>query len=169
MSEAATTGTGQTITAEVAAKLLMIEPPQFQECVRKGWITAVESGRYPWIGVVQGYIRFVRSKLVPEDEIRRARKREIDLRVAEKERTVIPVTDHRAVIAEGFAGLQAELHGIGGRVTSDAALGEAIRVEIESALHRAADRLDQAAAKLGVPGEPSEDATSTGEAERAAE
>jgi hypothetical protein len=137
----------------------MITPPEFKQLAQKGWVTALDHDRYPLVAVVQGYLRFVRAELVSDNDIRLARKREIDQRVAIKERGLFPVADLQTLLAEGFGGLTAELAGIGQRIAdlgvSGGELAEAIRAELENALHRTADRLDQAAARLQLPVESS--------------
>ena len=146
---------GSLISGAVATQLLEITPPQFRDCVSRGWIAAAGRDRFTIVSVVQGYLRYLRSELLPEDEIRRARKREIDQRIAIKDKTLIPVGEHRAIATEAFDALRVELALVGPRVgAGDATLAEAITTEIEGALQRAADRLDEAARRLGVPVEP---------------
>jgi hypothetical protein len=162
---------GSLIPGAVAAQLLEVTPPQFRDCVTRGWIAAAGRDRFTIVAVVQGYLRYLRNELLPEDEIRRARKREIDQRIAIKDKTLIPVVEHRAIAGEALDALRAELALVGPRVTADPALSEAITTEIEGALQRAADRLDEAARRLGVPVEPTPAAaaaaTAAGDAERA--
>jgi hypothetical protein len=67
-----------------------------------------------------------------------------------RERTLIAVANHEAIVGEAFGALQVEL----ARVTSDPVLAEAFKAKVVSALFRAADGLHQAAARLGAPGDP---------------
>src|SRR3974390_2918418 len=106
-------GGGSLITSAVATQLLEITPPQFRDCVSRGWIAAAARDRYTIVAVVQGYLRYLRSELLPEDEIRRARKREIDQRIAIKDKTLIPVAEHRAIAGEALDALRAELATVG--------------------------------------------------------
>jgi hypothetical protein len=158
MAQGQEQSSGLVVTSAQAAQLLMITPPEFKQLAQKGWVTALDHDRYPLLAVVQGYLRFVRAELVSDNDIRLARKREIDQRVAIKERALIAVADHQMIIAEGFGGLVAELAQVGQRAAglqlTGGELAEAIRADIENALHRTADRLDQAAARLGLASEP---------------
>jgi predicted transcriptional regulator of viral defense system len=57
-----------TISADVAAKLLMVTPEWIRRLSKDGWIAKTERGRYRVVDVVQGYIRFLK------DEARRSSK-----------------------------------------------------------------------------------------------
>ena len=53
--------------AETIAKLLMITVRRLQQLHQEGWIPKHERGRWPLVGAVQGYIRFLRDRHVGDD------------------------------------------------------------------------------------------------------
>ena len=50
-----------TITAEQAGALLMISQQRVRQLVRDGYIPRTARDAYPLVGVVQGYLRFLRD------------------------------------------------------------------------------------------------------------
>jgi hypothetical protein len=46
-----------TITADVAARLIMVESGAFDQLVRRGWFKPVSRHRYRLVDVVQGYVK----------------------------------------------------------------------------------------------------------------
>jgi hypothetical protein len=72
-------GRARAITAEMAARLLMISPGRFEELVAAGWIPKPTRRQFDYVEVVQGYLHQLhepdsappwakRNALVDEDE-----------------------------------------------------------------------------------------------------
>jgi phage terminase Nu1 subunit (DNA packaging protein) len=52
-----------TITADVAARLIMVEPGAFDQLVREGWFKPVSRLRYKLVDVVQGHIKSMQHEV----------------------------------------------------------------------------------------------------------
>ena len=91
-----------------AARLLMISEERIRQLVKQGFIPKPEKrGFVQLVGAVQGYLRYLKdderrsAKSAADSRVRDARALEIELRIAERSRELIPVEDDR----EGPAGL----------------------------------------------------------------
>jgi hypothetical protein len=88
------------ISAANAAKLLLLSPERIRQLVKAGYIPPpVSHGQYYLVGAVQGYIRFLKdeerraSKSQADTRVRDARAQEIEVRIAEKTRELIPLSE----------------------------------------------------------------------------
>jgi hypothetical protein len=133
------------ITASQAAKLIMVTPQWLRQLVAKGYVPKAAKGLYPLVGVVQGYIRWLKdeerrtSKVQAESGLKAARQREVELRIAEREGRLIDLDDVDNFFAHNTSVFRAELEGIPAAVTRDLAL----RKEIEQALNGAISRFQR--------------------------
>lgn len=60
--QAQSAGQTGTISGEQAARLLMISAERVRRLVNAEYITRAGVGRYPMVGVLQGYIRFLKNE-----------------------------------------------------------------------------------------------------------
>jgi len=60
-------GVGATYPGPVLAQLLDITPRRLQQLAREGVIPRDQRGRYDLVGVVQGYVRYLRSRAIAGD------------------------------------------------------------------------------------------------------
>lgn len=110
-----------TITAEVAAKLIRLKERRFYQLVSEGWIKKP----YTVVSVVHGYLDFKedaekRAQLKAADnEVRRARAREIELRTAKSERELVPAEEADALVQMIVGQITAKLQGLPARYTRD--------------------------------------------------
>lgn len=150
------------ITRETAAKLLMLTPRHIARLVADGWIKKSADDRYTVVGCVQGYIGYLkdesrrnsqRSAVTEKDA---ARTREIELRIAMRERTLVGVDEAQVVCDAVIGAVRAEVDGLPARMRRDRALREELQKLLDGILIRAADRLDQEMRALRQGVAPSE-------------
>lgn len=144
-----------TISAADAAKLLGLTPERLRQLAREGAIPKAGRGRYPLVAVVQGYIRFL---LDPERRAVRtadatglanARRREVELRIAEREARLIETEDVEAAFAHLMRVYREETSDIGATVRGrDPAIATALIAGVEAAASRAERRFAEAVAKI---------------------
>jgi hypothetical protein len=149
------------MSAESASKLLMITRQRIAQLVREGFIPAPASrGAYHVVGTVQGYIRFLKdeerrtSKTQAESKVRDARAREIEIRIAEKTRDLVPMDEAMNAVDYVFGLLKTELVSMPARITRDLALRRQIEDELDGTLARATGRVAQAGLALRAGRDP---------------
>ena len=142
------------VSAETAAKLLMMSDRHLRQLVADGWIQKNGDSKYTVVGAVQGYIRYLK------DEARRgmgnqaknrtsdARAREIELRISKQERTLIPIEDAIASIQFAVGAVRAELEGAAASITRDRELRNRIQDTHDGILKRATQRIEREADAL---------------------
>jgi len=134
-----------------AARLLMISDERVRQLQKQGYIPrAPKRGVVPLVGAVQGYLRYLKdeerqsSKSAAASRVTDARTREIELRIAERQRDLIPQEDARAVIGEMAAMLKAEFVGLPARVTRDLDLRRTLEQEVDDSFARLAASAERA-------------------------
>lgn len=147
----ASSSPGTLVSLDLAAQLVMVTPRWVQKLAKDGWIPKAERGQYSLIGVVQGYIAFLKdearraSKSAADSRVRDARAREIELRVARQQADLISYVDHVAILDEILGHIRAEMEGAPARLTRDRGLRDELKEIIHDALDKASRRLRQAA------------------------
>ena len=122
------------ITLEQACRLVMLSNERIRQLVKDGYIPKPAKNSYPLVGVVQGYIKFLRdedrrsSKTAAESGLKAARQKEVELRIAERSRDLIDVREHSDIVDEMAGMFVAGLSALPARVTKDMAM----RREIEA-------------------------------------
>ena len=130
---------GDQITIEVAARLLMLSGERVRQLVKAGYIPLPTRGRTTIVGAVQGYIRFLKDearKNTKSEAASRAvdaRAREIDLKIAERRRELIPLTDALLAMDILVGETNAQLAGLPARITRDLTLRREIEARIDEA------------------------------------
>ncbi len=148
------------ITTAQAATLLMVSDQWIRDLSKKGYIPKPENGVVPLVATVQGYIRWLKdeerrtSKTAAASRVQDARAQEIELRLAREKKDLIHFDDSFAAIDLVFGLLRPELSGVPARVTRDLQLRRDIESEIDGALERACDRLEQARANIAAGRDP---------------
>ena len=134
-----------------AARLLMISDERVRQLQKQGYIPrAPKRGVVPLVGDVQGYLRYLKdeerqsSKSAAASRVTDARTREIELRIAERQRDLIPQEDARAVIGEMAALVKAEFVGLPARVTRDLDLRRTLEQEVNASFARLAASAERA-------------------------
>ncbi len=93
-----------TLTVREAAHILKMSPERVRQLARDGWIPREAKGFYPTVGTVHGYIDFLKDEArrsqqnVSANRARDARAREIELRIAQAERTLIAMEEAQFVM-----------------------------------------------------------------------
>lgn len=161
MSEEKPTGS-DLITLEVAGRLLMIGPERIRQLNKAGYIPIPKRGFTTIVGAVQGYIRFLKdedrkqTQTGAAERARDARAREIEQKIAERDRKLIPIEDHELAM-DLFAGVViGELDGQAARITRDMALRRLIEADVHGAKIRIAAALEKgnAFARTGREADP---------------
>ncbi|ELT51006.1 hypothetical protein [Brucella intermedia] len=142
-----------------AARLLMISEERIRQLSKAGYFPRPSRGKVPFVGVIQGYIRSLRednkntSKTAADTRVRDARAEEIQIRIAEKKRELIPIDD--AIAAQDFllGVVVAELSGLPARVTRDVPTRRLIEKELDAARNRMASALRTCSASLETGGD----------------
>ena len=138
-----------------AARLLMISDERIRQLTKQGYIPRVEKrGVVQLVGAVQGYLRYLKdderrsSKSAADSRVRDARALEIELRIAERSRDLIPLEDALADMAEFAAAVRSELAGLPARLTRIMDERQKIESEVDGVLTRLSERAAQKAATL---------------------
>lgn len=140
-----------------AGDLIGKSPQWIRRLVADGYIAKQPGGGVLKRDVFVGYIRFLTdegrraTKVQAESRVRDARAREIELRIAEREKRLIEITDMEEVIDEFSGMLRAELSGLPARVTRDLVLRRTIERAIDDILTRLAASVRQARDRLQPP------------------
>ena len=94
-----------------AARLLMISEERIRQLVKQGYVPKSEKRGYvQLVGAVQGYLKYLKederrsTRSAADSRVRDARALEIELRIAERTRDLIPLEDALTDMAE-LAGL----------------------------------------------------------------
>lgn len=152
-------GRGQLITSGLAARLLMVSPERVRQLSKEGWIEKQGRDQFYLVDVVQGYIRFRNdserraTKSAAANRVSDARAREVELRIAERERRLVELSEMIALADKLVGMFRAELSGLPARVTRDLQ----IRRTIETAINDILDRIaDAATASAGMVAEGSD-------------
>lgn len=131
------------ITAEQASALLMISQQRIRQLVRDRYIPRTGRDAYPLVGVVQGYLRFLRdddrrsSRSASATSLNDARRQEIERRIAEREAALVDIDEARGLYSELTGQIDKTLAALPGRCSKDPATREAIAAQcdaIQSAL-----------------------------------
>lgn len=150
---------GDAISFEVAGRLLMIGPDRIRQLVKAGYISKVRPAHTTIVSAVQGYIRFLKdedrknTQKGAAGKATEARTREIELRIAERKRDLIPQDDAKAAVTQLAATVKAEFTGLPARWTRDMAERRRLEQEIDASFERIADALESAKTALATGGD----------------
>lgn len=162
---AASSAESGTISTEVAARLIMVGPERVRQLAKQGWIKKVGRDRYRVVDAVQGYINYLKdeqrraSKTASASRVQDMRAREIELRLAREDRTLIETEEAISFVSDALGKLRAGMVGLAARVTRDLPTREKIETEIDAEFKRAAESFKQEAAALRSGGGPLDAAT----------
>jgi hypothetical protein len=138
-----------------AARLLMISEERIRQLVRQGHVPRSDKRGYvQLVGAVQGYLRYLKdderrsARSAADSRVRDARALEIELRIAERSRDLIPIEDALTAMAELAGMVRSELAGLPARLTRIIDERQRIETEIDGVLSRLAERAAQKAESL---------------------
>jgi len=127
-----------TITAAQASTLLMISQQRVRQLVRDGYIPRTERDAYPLVGVVQGYLRFLRdderrsSRSASAANLNDARRQEIERRSAEREAALVDVDEARGLYSDLTGEIVKTLAALPARCSKDPATRNAIATQCDA-------------------------------------
>ncbi len=146
------------VTPGQAAALLLMSTERLRQLARTGHIPKAEAGTYPLVGVVQGYIRFMRdddrrsSRIAAESGLKAARQDEIEMRTAERRRNLVGRPEAELAMETVVELITDGLDGFAARVTNDGPTRCEIERHLHSAIHRIEDQLDAGRVALATGG-----------------
>ena len=117
-----------TISLALAAKLLMLTPQRVNQLARQGAIPKAQRGRYTLVGVVQGYIGFLKdderraSKGSADAALKAIRAKREALRLAREEAELVPLADVLSAMDAVVGAVALEMNDVAARFTCDAAV-----------------------------------------------
>lgn len=156
---------GQTISVQQAAALMNRSVRWISNLVEAGHIQKEARGQYTVVAVVRGALSYYedllqkQQKTAAASRVTDARTREIELRIAERRRELIPQEDAKAVVLEFGAIVRAEFTALPARYTRDLAERRKLEQEVDGSFERIAAAAQRAEAALAdpdraVPAEP---------------
>jgi hypothetical protein len=146
----------QTVNVQQACALLKKSERWVQMRAKEGYIKNVK-GKYELIslfGVIDYYEMLLAkaSKSAAASRVTDARTREIELRIDERQRLLIPVEDARGVVAEHAAIARAEMLSLPAKITREMGLRRKIEHEVNQSLSRMAAKAKAAIIALADGG-----------------
>lgn len=135
------------IAAGQAARLLMISDERIRQIVKLGYIPRSNKGMYPLVELIQGYIKFLKdderrsSKSATASRMQDAKAAEIEMRIAEKRRELIPLEEADAALSFLVGKVRSEFSGLPARATRDMPLRRKLESEVNGSLNRIAQQL----------------------------
>lgn len=132
-------GGGDQITFEVAGRLLMIGPERIRQLIKAGYIVRTKPGYTTVVSAVQGYIRFLKddarqnTKSAAASRAVDARAQEIELRIKERTRELIPQEDAIMAMDLLVGEVNRQLSGLPARITRDVPLRRQIEAKVNEA------------------------------------
>jgi hypothetical protein len=141
---------GNIVSVTQAAALCGRSTQWVHQLAKGGYITKEGHGSYTLVSLVRGVIAYYEdlqsknSKTAAANRATDARTREIELRIKERSRELIPIEDARAEIADWTSAFRAELQGLAARFTRDMQERRRLEQEIDGALERLSRRTSEA-------------------------
>jgi hypothetical protein len=141
----------------------MIGPERIRQLSKSGYISIPKRGYTTIISAVQGYIRFLKDEERKQtqtgaaERARDARAREIEQRIAERDRRLIPIDEAELAMDLLVGAVAKELDGMAARITRDMAFRRMIEADVHGAKIRIADALAEGkgTARTGGDADPS--------------
>lgn len=143
------------------ATLLGVSARWLQSLVKQGVLPKSKRGKYPVAECVQAYMNWrleneiERLQLRTKDSLRDTREAEIAQRMAMRDRELIDIDEHDAVLDEVVGIINAGLVGLPARVTRDRQMRKKIEAEIDRTMNAASARLRQRGEELRASGKAS--------------
>ncbi len=126
------------------------------QLVKAGFILKESHGQYTLVGTVRGIIAYYEdlqsknSKTAAASRATDARTREIELRIKERSRELIPLEDAKAELADWAASVRAEFQGLPARYTRDMQERRRLEQEIDGAFERLSRKTSEAEGALAA-------------------
>lgn len=137
------------VSGQKLAALLMLTPRRVQQLAQAGVIPKTGRDAYPMVAAIQGYLAWLddenrrAAQAASAAKVAEARAQDIELRIKAKMATLIPIEDHRGVIASLVRVVRREVEKMPDALPSY--VREKARVEINQSLARIAKAAADAA------------------------
>lgn len=147
MAEAAGPRPNDEITVDVAAALLELTPQRIRQLAQAGFIKLHRRNHTTITSTVRGYIRFLKDEERKQtqtgaaERARDARAREIEQKIAERDRSLIPIEDAELCMQLLVGVVNGEMDGMAARITRDLPLRRLIEADVHGAKTRIATAL----------------------------
>lgn len=143
----------QGLNAEQAGALFDRSKRWIQERAKEGWFKS-DKGKFELVQLCRGVVAYFddlqakSEKKAAATRVTDARTREIEMRIAERQRELIPLEDARNLMGQFAALVRAELTGLPARMTRDKAERKKLEKDVDDALRRLSSKAQKAAAAL---------------------
>lgn len=137
----------ETISAGDLSAIVGVTTERLRQFATEGIIERVGRGVYRFPEVLTALYRHQRDAAARghatdnNDRVKVARAREIELRIAQRERELIALADAEGAMRDTFGALRSELEGVAAAATRDRQIKHRIEDLIAGALTRASDRI----------------------------
>lgn len=137
----------QTLTADQAGVLLGRSRQWVFNLVKDGWIEKQAKGQYSLVAVIRGAMAYYddqlkkTSKTAIASRAQEARAEEINLRIAERTRQLIPKDDANLALDLVVGEVNQQFTGLAARITRDVSLRRKIEAELYEAKRKIAEAL----------------------------
>lgn len=151
-----------TVTTARLAKFLDLTPHRVRQLIKEGHIEKAGPDRLVLETATRGYIRFRNdadrrsSKSASASRVQDARAREIELKTAEREGSLMDVEEVRAVVAEWGGVIRTGLNSIPARLSRDMTFRRKIETEIDDVFRQATERFESAMGDRSAAGAAAE-------------
>lgn len=141
---------GNILTINQVASLCGRSTNWVHQLVKDGFIQKQGKNQYSLVALIRGVIAYYEdlqtknSKTASASRATDARTREIELRIKERSRELIPLEDAKAVVGEMAAAVRAEFQGLAARYTRDMQERRRLEQEIDGAFERLSLRTGEA-------------------------
>lgn len=151
------------VPLDVASALLELSPQRLRQLSHAGFITIHRRGYTTIASAVRGYVKFLKdeerrsTQSGAAERARDARAREIEQRISERDRRLIPVDEAELAMDLLVGAVNAEMNGMGARITRDMTLRRLIEADVHGAKIRIAKALVESKgfARTGRDADPS--------------
>jgi hypothetical protein len=129
------------------ARLFEMTPERVRQLSKLGYISIPKRGYTTLVSAVRGYVRFLKedarkeTKTAAVSRVTDARAREVELRIAEKERELIPRDDANLALDLVVGEVNKQLTGLSARITRDVSLRRKIEAEVYETKRKIAEAL----------------------------
>lgn len=147
---------GNLIDTSTAAALLKVTPRWIQQLAKDGWIKSAGRGKWSLVGVVQGYIDFLKdenarkTKSASQSAVQEARAEEIRRRIAREDRETIDVAEAVESFERATGEFIQSIAGLPARITRNPRERKRIEAICDAERQRITDRFAEIAHTLST-------------------
>ena len=150
----------QVVTMRQLTKLTMCPSGMLVDLVRDGWIKKPTGDKYPLMASVQGWVGYLKSErrnaAAKSPKTKDARTREIELRIAQRQRLLVPIEETIAVVDRICGTFREGIEGMPARLTRDREEKERLQKGMDELLLQCTRIIEAEIAALKSGGDDSE-------------